>query len=105
MTSTQQSGIELPVFGVGGHDTSHDNTTGVPLPWIDRNGRIIEKMPGSQTRSRIEKRIKQAHHAEAGRRGAHARVVAQTVVSGGKISGVELSDVFHIGILVFRHLQ
>lgn len=65
----------------------------------------LKMMPRSQTRSRIEKRIEQAQRTEAGRSDAHARVVAQIVVSGGKISGVELSDVFHIGILVFRYLQ
>jgi hypothetical protein len=38
--------------------------------WIVRNGRIIEKMPGSQTRSSIEKRINRLSAASKPAKGA-----------------------------------
>jgi thiol-disulfide isomerase/thioredoxin len=52
-----ESGVEFPVYRVGRQGISHYNIIGVPMLWIVRNGRIIEKMPGRQTRSSIEKRI------------------------------------------------
>lgn len=52
-----ESGVEFPVYRVGRQGISHYKIVGVPMLWIVRNGRIIEKLPGGQTRGSIEKRI------------------------------------------------
>lgn len=52
------SNVDFPVYWVGSKGIAHYKIIGVPTLMIVRNGQLIEKRPGSQSRQSIEQQIK-----------------------------------------------
>jgi thiol-disulfide isomerase/thioredoxin len=53
-----ESKVDFPVYWVGTKGIGHYKIIGVPTLLIVRNGQLIEKRPGSQSRQSIEQHIK-----------------------------------------------
>jgi thiol-disulfide isomerase/thioredoxin len=53
-----ESKVDFPVYWVGTKGITHYKIIGVPTLFIVRNGQLIEKHPGSQSRQSIEQHIK-----------------------------------------------
>ena len=50
--------IPFPVYWVGKSAVQHYKLVGIPTLMVYRHGRLMEKIPGSQSRKIIEKKIK-----------------------------------------------
>jgi thiol-disulfide isomerase/thioredoxin len=53
-----KSKVDFPVYWVGSKGIAHFKIIGVPTLMIVRNGRLVEKRPGGQSRSSLERHIK-----------------------------------------------
>jgi thiol-disulfide isomerase/thioredoxin len=52
------STVDFPVYWVGSKGVAHYKIIGVPTLMVVRNGRLIEKRPGGQSRNSLEQHIK-----------------------------------------------